>query len=124
MSPIRLSRIESSLRLIISFNEACNRHDVAQMLGHMSDDCRFEHSGPAPDGAVYLGKAEIARFWQARFRDAPHSHIEIEDVFGLGRRCIMYWRYDAGAGGEAVRGVDIFRVRDGVISEMLSYVQA
>jgi hypothetical protein len=29
MSPTRMSRLESSIRLVLEFNEAFNRHDVA-----------------------------------------------------------------------------------------------
>jgi len=53
---MRMSRVESALRVVLEFNEACNRHDVAGMMRLMSDDCILENSGPAPDGAVYSGK--------------------------------------------------------------------
>jgi hypothetical protein len=38
MSPIRMSRLESAMRLVLAFNEAFNRHDVAGMLQLMSDE--------------------------------------------------------------------------------------
>ena len=126
MSPIRMSRLESGMRIVIEFNEALNRHDVAGMMQLMSDDCVFENTDPAPDGTVYSGKAAVTRFWQDFFRESPNAHIEIEDLFGLGLRCIMRWRYEwvdaAGVKGY-VRGVDIFQLKDGLISEKLSYVK-
>ena len=126
MSPTRLSRIESAVRIVLEFNEAFNHHDVTGMMRLMSDDCVFENTDPAPDGAVYLGKEAVTQFWQDFFRESPQAHIEIEDVFGLGIRCIMRWRYDwvdaAGKKGH-VRGVDIFQVKDGSICEKLSYVK-
>jgi predicted SnoaL-like aldol condensation-catalyzing enzyme len=126
MSPIRMSRLESGVRIVIAFNEAFNRHDVAAMMQLMSDECIFENTDPAPDGAVYSGKEAIAQFWQDFFSQSPQAHIKVEEIFGLGFRCIMRWRYDwvdqAGNPGH-VRGVDIFRVQNGVICEKLSYVK-
>ena len=126
MSPIRMSRLESAVRVVLSFNEAFNRHDVAGMMQLMSDDCVFENTNPAPDGAVYSGKPAVAQFWQDFFRESPQAHIKIEEIFGLGLRCIMRWRYDLvdGAGSKGhVRGVDIFQVKNGLICEKLSYVK-
>ena len=126
MSPTRMSKIESATRLVLAFNEAFNRHDVEEMLELMSEDCVFEHNGPTPDGTVYSGKEAVAQFWQDFFRESPQAHIEIEDIFGLGIRCVMRWRYDwvdaAGKKGH-VRGVDIFKVEKGSICEMFSYVK-
>ncbi len=126
MSPVKMSRLESTVRLVLAFNEAFNRHDVEGMMQLMSDDCRFENTEPAPDGAVYEGKEPITRFWHEFFRQSPQAHIEIEEIFGLGKRCVMRWRYEwVDSEGEPghVRGVDIYRVQDGLIREKLSYVK-
>ena len=121
MSPIRMSKIESAMRLVLQFNEAFNRHDVAGMMQLMSDDCVFENTDPAPDGTVYSGKEVVTRFWQDLFRESPQAHIDIEEIFGMGNRCIMRWKYSWGEGH--VRGVDVFKLKDGLISEKLSYVK-
>lgn len=126
MSPTRMSRIESATRIVLEFNEAFNRHDVAGMMQLMSDDCVFENTAPAPDGTVYSGKEAVTRFWQDFFRASPQAHIEIEEIFGYGLRCVMRWRYnwaDATGNRGHVRGVDIFQVKDGFIREKLSYVK-
>ena len=85
-----------------------------------------ENTDTAPDGAVYTGKQAIAQFWQDFFTQSPQAHIKVEEIFGLGIRCIMRWRYEwvdqAGNPGHA-RGVYIFRVQNGVICEKLSYVK-
>jgi len=126
MSPTRMSKIESATRVVLAFNEAFNRHDVESMMKLMSDDCVFENTAPAPDGTVYKGKEAVTQFWQEFFRESPQAHIEIEEVFGMGLRCVMRWRYDrvdeVGKKGH-VRGVDIFQVKDGLISEKFSYVK-
>jgi predicted SnoaL-like aldol condensation-catalyzing enzyme len=121
MSPTHLSRLESAMRVVLDFNAAFNRHDVAGMMQLMSDDCLFENTAPAPDGTVYKGKEAVTRFWQEFFRESPQAHIDIEEIFGLGMRCIMRWKYSWGEG--YVRGVDIFNVTEGLISEKLSYVK-
>ena len=122
-----MSKIETALRVVLEFNEAFNRHDVTGMMQLMTDDCVFENTEPAPDGTRYAGKAIVTQFWQDFFRESPDAHIEIEEAFGLGNnRCVMRWRYEwveaEGKQGH-VRGVDIFQVRDGLISEKLSYVK-
>lgn len=126
MSPARMSKLESALRVVLEFNESFNRHDVAGMMQLMSDDCIFETSDPAPDGAVCSGKEEVTHFWQNFFRESPYANIEIEEIFGLGERCIMRWRYswvDQKGVDVHIRGVDIFRVRKNSICEKLSYVK-
>ena len=126
MSPIRMSKLELGMRIVLEFNEAFNRHDVPGMMRLMSEDSLFENTEPAPDGAVYSGKEAITRFWQDFFHHSPHASIEVEEIFGFGERCIMRWRYHwADSGGEKghVRGVDLFKVRDGAICEKLSYVK-
>lgn len=126
MSPARMSKVESATRIVLEFNEAFNRHDVPGMIQLMSDDCIFENTYPAPDGTRYSGKEAVTQFWQDFFHESPQAHIEIEEVFGLGERCVMRWRYswvDVEGKQGHVRGVDIFRVRDNSILEKLSYVK-
>jgi predicted SnoaL-like aldol condensation-catalyzing enzyme len=126
MSPTRMSRVESSVRIVLKFNEAFNCHDVAGMMKFVSDDCVFENTNQAPDGTVYSGKEVVTKFWRDFFRESPQAHIEIEEIFGIGLRCIMRWRYDwvdvNGVKGY-VRGVDIFQVKNGSICEKLSYIK-
>ena len=126
MSPIRMSKLESGMRVVLEFNEAFNRHDVAGMMQLLSDDCIFEETFPAPDGTVISGKNAIGELLQNFIRESSNAHIEIEEIFGLGFRCIMRWKYDwvdtSGKQGH-VRGVDIFKLKDGLICEKLSYVK-
>ncbi|GIK56475.1 MAG: nuclear transport factor 2 family protein [Chloroflexi bacterium] len=123
---MKMSKIESGVRTVLAFHEAFNRHDVAGMMALMSDDCVFENTTPAPDGTVVVGKEAVTQFWQEFFRQSPQAHIEIEEIFGLGYRCVMRWRYEwvDGAGEKGyVRGVDIFQLKDDLISLKLSYVK-
>lgn len=126
MSPVRMSKLEEAPRIVLAFNDAFNRHDVAGMMSLMSEDCVFENTSPAPDGTVYAGKDAVSRFWDDFFEKSPRARIEIEEIFGLGMRCVMRWKYSwvdvAGSQGH-VRGVDVFLVENGKIREKRSYVK-
>lgn len=126
MSPIRLAKFETGMRMVLDFNEAFNRHDVPGMMVMMSEDCIFENTYPAPDGTRFSGKQEISRYWEQFFLDSPRAHIEIEEIFGLGFHCVLRWKYmweNPGGTKGHVRGVDVFKFKDGLICEKLSYVK-
>ncbi len=126
MSPARMAKLESSMRIVLAFNDAFNQHDVAGMMKWMSEDCVFENTDPAPDGTRYSGKQAVTKFWERFFEESPQAHIEIEEIFSLGQRCIMRWKYtwvDAAGKSGHVRGVDVFKERDGLLVEKLSYVK-
>jgi ketosteroid isomerase-like protein len=125
MSPIRMSRVESAVRIVLRLNEAFNRHDVAGIMQLMSDDCVHESSQPSPGRIAYSGRNEVTGFWENYFRHLPDVHRDIEEVFGLGARCVMRWKIRTGKNKKsaAMRGVDLYRIKDGVISETLSYVK-
>ena len=58
--------------------------------------------------------------WQPIFDD-PNSRFEAEDTFAAADRVVQLWRYSWESGH--VRGVDIFRLRDGKVAEKFSYVK-
>ncbi len=121
-----MSKLESAIRVVLEFYEAFNQHDVPSMMQLISDDCIFENSGPAPDGAVYTGKERITQFWQDFFLEAPDAHVKIEEIFGLGMRCVARWKYnwmDFAGKKVHVRGVDVFQVESGSICKKLSYIK-
>ena len=121
MSPAKMSKVEAGIRIVLEFNDAFNRHDVDGMMRLMSEDCVFENTAPAPDGTVYSGKESVTQFWREFFHESQQAHIDIEDIFGMGYRCVMRWKYTWVDGH--VRGVDIFKVEEGLIREKLSYVK-
>jgi ketosteroid isomerase-like protein len=115
----------SVIETIDRFNEAFNRHDVEAIMAAMTDDCIFENTRPAPDGERFQGKQQVREFFVKFFERSPQAHFTTEEIFGNGDRCVVLWRYDWIRGGRAghVRGVDVFRVRDGNVAEKLSYVK-
>jgi steroid delta-isomerase-like uncharacterized protein len=115
-----------TLSVIQRFHDAFNRHDVDAIMALMTDDCLFENTFPPPDGERYAGAAAVRAFWETLFRNSPHAHFAVEDLFATADRGVICWRYtwqDASGQSGHIRGVDIFRVRDGKVAEKLSYVK-
>ena len=106
------------------FNAAFNRHDVAAVMALMSEDCVFEGTG-APDGQRYEGSAAVRGFWEWFFAESPDAWFDAEETIPAGDRVVVRWRYRWGPGGSGghVRGVDVFRVADGLVVEKLAYVK-
>jgi len=115
----------ATLESVKRFNEAFNRHDVDGVMAAMTDDCVFENTNPAPDGKHYQGQAEGRAFWERFFQDSPDALFEAEEMFAAQDRCAVRWIYRKTRDGQAwrLRGVDVFRVRDGKVAEKLAYVK-
>ena len=104
-----------------AFSAAVDRHDVDAIMAVMTDDCVFENSGPAPDGERAEGQAAVRAVWERLFRASPTGKFEREEVIVTGDRAVTRWK--ATWDGGHVRGIDLFRVRDGKIAEKLSYMK-
>lgn len=115
------AKTAESLQTVERFNEAFNRHDVDAVMALMTDDVVFENTSPAPDGERYQGKAAVRAFWERFFVASSQSHFVTEEIVASGGRCVVRWRYDWGDGH--IRGIDLFRIRDGKVAEKLSYVK-
>lgn len=115
-----------TMTVIQQFNAALNQRDVETMMALMSGDCVFENTYPAPDGKRYEGQAEVQAFWEEFFAAAGQIELETEELFAVGERGVMRWIYRwvsrEGQPGH-IRGVDVYRVRNGQIAEKLSYVK-
>jgi ketosteroid isomerase-like protein len=110
----------SPTEVVEAFGAAWAGHDLDAALALVSEDCVFDATGPAPDGVRHVGPDPIRKAWQAIFDDAG-STFEAEETFAAGDRVVQRWRYTWDGGH--VRGVDLFKVRDGKVSEKLSYVK-
>jgi hypothetical protein len=55
----------------------------------------------------------------------PQARFDTEEIFAAGDRCVVRWTYSWVREGKSghIRGVDLFRVRDGQVAEKLSYVK-
>lgn len=115
----------ATIAAIDRFNEAFNRHDVDAVMEAMTEDCVFDSTRPPPDGERLEGREAVRRFWEEFFRRSPQARFETEETFAAGDRCVVRWVYHWVRDGEPghIRGVDVFRVRDGRVAEKLSYVK-
>jgi uncharacterized protein (TIGR03086 family) len=106
------------------FNAAFNRHDVAAVMALMSEDCVFEGTVP-PDGRRYEGSAAVREAWDEFFAASPDAWFDTEETIAAGDRVVVRWRYRWGPGGSGghVRGVDVFRIAGGLVTEKLAYVK-
>ncbi len=114
-----------TIEAIDRFNEAFNRHDVDAVMNSMTDDCVFENTSPRPDGTLVKGSSAVREFWTNFFAANPDAIFEAEDMFAAGDRCTVRWIYRKTKDGQPwhLRGVDVFKVRDGKVAEKLSYVK-
>ncbi len=109
-----------ALAIVETFGAAWAAHDLDATLLLVTGDCVFESTEPGPDGTRYEGRDAVRRAWQPIFEDT-HAVFEAEETFAAGDRVVQRWRYSWQDGH--VRGVDVFRVRDGLVAEKLSYVK-
>ena len=115
----------ATLSVVERFNDAFGRGDVNAVVDLMTDDCVFENTYPPPDGERHVGQAAVRRFWESFFGSTVRPRFQTEEVIVAGDRVVARWRFawgEPGSGGH-VRGVDLFRIRDGKVAEKLSYVK-
>ncbi|MBX2999044.1 MAG: nuclear transport factor 2 family protein [Caldilineaceae bacterium] len=112
--------------LLERFNEAFNQHDIEAIMAMMTQDCLFDNTFPAPDGTRFQGQIAVRQFWLEFFQGSPQAAFETEELFFSEDRAVQRWVYrweDADGVAGHVRGVDLFRFREGKIAEKLSYVK-
>lgn len=122
----KTSTTAETVETINAFNEAFNRHDVDAIMALMTDDVVFENTSPRPNGERFEGAAAVRAFWERLFGASPKAFFDSEDMFAADDRCLTRWNYtyvDREGNPGNVRGVDVFTVRDGKVSEKLSYVK-
>ena len=103
------------------FNDAVNSRNIDTVMALMTEDCIFENTFPAPDGTRHVGHSQVRSELGNFLLSSPLAHFEEEELIACDDRCVVRWRYTWGDGH--VRGVDVMRVRDGKVSEKLSYVK-
>lgn len=116
---------QSTLSAVETFNAAFNRHDVGAVMEAMTEDCVFENTSPAPDGLRMEGAVAVKAFWEKFFTANPDAFFEAEEIVAAGDRCVVRWIYRKTKDGRPwhLRGVDIFRIKDGKVAEKLAYVK-
>ena len=111
---------------LAGFSAAFASGDVDAIMARMTHDCVFESTGPAPDGQRHEGQSAVRKVWEELFGSTADPKFTDEETFVSGDRAVVRWRFtwtndDASEGH--VRGVDVVRLRDGLVAEKLSYVK-
>jgi ketosteroid isomerase-like protein len=117
---------KETIAAVHHFNQAFFSQDIEAVMAAVTDDCVFENTYPAPDGTRYEGKEAVRGAFEEFFRLSPAAQFTIEEIVALGDRCVMRWLYqwlDEDGRAGYVRGVDLFLIRAGLVSEKLSYVK-
>jgi hypothetical protein len=105
------------------FNDVLLSHDPAALADLVAEDCIIENTNPAPDGSRHVGRAACIALWTG-IATAPGTFFELEDVTVMGERGLILWRYHWGPEkASSVRGVNLMRLRNGLIVEALGYVK-
>lgn len=107
--------------VIRRYNAAFVQHDGAALENLIGEECVMVAVEPAPEGARYVGRAACLDFWRA-LADDRTGQFEVEEVLIADDRATIRWQYRFGAGSrDYVHGVNVMRVRDGLIVEALGY---
>lgn len=119
------ARSRETFEAIERFNRAFGDRDLDAVMAAMTPDCVFENTAPQPDGTRYVGPPAVKAFWAQWFAKNPDARFEAEETIVAGDRATVLWVYRKTRDGKPwhLRGVDVFRVRDGKVAEKLSYVK-
>lgn len=110
--------------LVDRFFAAWARHDLDAAMACVADDAVYDEF----NGRLWQGKATVREGFLPNFRgDYGDIQFQLEDLFideqqqqALARwLCVFEWK----GSRRAWRGLDILRVRDGLIVEKLTYAK-
>lgn len=118
-------RSEPTAGFITRFENRFNSRDFDGIMADMTDDCVFEHIGAEGHSfGRHQGQKAVRAVWHALEEVFPGYRFEVDDVFAAGDRGACRWtvRWTQPDGTAAsLRGADIFRFRDGLIAEKITY---
>lgn len=114
---------QTTAEIMRRFNEAFLSHDPSLLPPLVAEDCVIENTVPAPNGSRHVGRAACLELWQGIAANRA-AHFELEEVHAAEDRATIRWRYRWGDGPDgSVRGVNLMRVRNGLIVEAMGYVK-
>jgi steroid delta-isomerase-like uncharacterized protein len=107
-------------RLLQTFADAWNRHDVDALMSMMTSDCVFEASGGnMVDGERHEGQRAVRAAYAAVFEQYPDAHWGNARHFVAGDRGVSEWTFTGTLkDGKRVEvtGCDLFTFRNGKIA--------
>jgi hypothetical protein len=115
------SRTAATTDLMHRFNQVFQRHDATTLSSMIAEDCVIEKINPAPDGGRCVGRDACVALW-TEIATAPGTRFDLEETYAMGDRAIIRWRFWSNE-ATSIRGVNLMRVRNGLIVEALGYVK-
>jgi ketosteroid isomerase-like protein len=115
------SQTAATAELMDRFNQVFLRHDAGPLASMIADDCVIEKVSPAPSGDRCVGRDACVALW-TEIATAPGTRFDLEETYAAGDRAIIRWRLWSDE-TTSVRGVNLMRVRDGLIVEAMGYVK-
>ncbi len=122
MSPVRMDRLESAIRLASALYEGLDKRDMKGVAALLGEDCRVETSSGASVSGIGAGLLHF----QNLMADHSEARMGCEELIGFGHRCVARWQLswvDEDGREASLRGVDIIREKEERIRELLSYVK-
>ena len=115
----------ATLKLLDSFADAWNRHDVDGLMACMAPTCVFEAAaGKEVAGTRHVGRDAVRKAYLAVFDTYADGHWNNPRHFSAGDRAVSEWTFTGttkdGAKVE-VNGCDIFTLKAGKIAIKNSY---
>jgi ketosteroid isomerase-like protein len=115
------SRSAATAALMERFNAVFLRHDPTALAQMIAEDCVIEKINPAVDGDRCVGREACVALWSG-IATAPGTRFDLEETFTMGDRAIIRWRLWSND-TTSRRGVNLMRVRNGLIVEAMGYVK-
>ncbi len=124
MSELETAR-ERLADLVVRFTDAFNRDDLDGVMSVLADDAVYDEF----NGTVNRGKAAIRAAFVPQFRgDYGTLRFHAEDLFvdPVASKALIRWvcTLQTKRGPAGWRGLDILHVRNGLITEKLTYAKA
>jgi ketosteroid isomerase-like protein len=118
---------QSNSQLVLSLYEAFRRGDYQFILDRCTDDVEWITEGPStiPYVGRFLGKAEVASFFQALESTQTDKSLITDKLIAQGNLVAVVGRYAATVKATGVRAdsalAQIFTIRDGKVSQFLDF---
>jgi ketosteroid isomerase-like protein len=112
-------------KLVVDFTDGFNREDLDAVMSYFADDALYDQF----DGTRSVGKTAIRTAFEPQFKGAfGRMRFVTEDLFidGDSGKALIRWLCTLERDGKTRgwRGLDIIEVRDGRITEKLTYAKA
>ena len=118
---------QANSQLVLSLYEAFRRGDVQYILDRCTDDVEWITEGPStiPYAGRYLGRAEVASFFEALGATQSDPRLTTDKVIAQGDLVVTVGRYSATIQATGKRAdsalAHVFTIRDGKVSQFLDF---